>query len=110
MKKDCYAVIFESRRTDQDEGYGEAAVRMLELARQQPGFIDFLSARGADGFGISVSYWESEAAIAAWRDHAEHRMAQERGRKDWYRSYRLSICKVDCSYGFACTEPAAGKD
>ena len=34
-----YAVIFTSLRTDVDDGYGETAVRMLELAVQQPGLF-----------------------------------------------------------------------
>lgn len=38
------------------------------------------SVRGADGFGITVSYWDSQAAIRAWSRHAEHRDAQARGR------------------------------
>ncbi len=31
-----YAVIFTSLRTDGDRGYGKTAVRMLQLAAQQP--------------------------------------------------------------------------
>lgn len=66
-----YAVIFSSVRNGQDEeGYAEASSRMLELAAQQPGFLGVESARGADGFGITVPYWESEAAISTWREHA----------------------------------------
>ena len=63
-----YAVIFVSQRNGADaEGYAAAAQRMLELAARQPGFLGAESAREADGFGLTVSYWESEAAIAAWR-------------------------------------------
>ena len=60
-----YAVIFSSLRTEGDQGYGQAASRMLELAREQPGFLGVESAR-EDALGITVSYWESEAAILAW--------------------------------------------
>ena len=54
-----YAVIFSSRRTEVVEGYEDTAERMLELAAQQPGFLGYESARGEDGLGITVSYWES---------------------------------------------------
>ncbi len=67
-----YAVIFSSLRTEGDQGYGQAAARMLELAREQPGFLGVESAR-EDGLGITVSYWENEAAILAWKQQAEHR-------------------------------------
>src|SRR5262245_238325 len=79
-----YAVIFTSRRTEVEEGYGDTSARMIELASQQPGFLGVESARGEDGLGITISYWESEEAIANWRRHAEHRVAQSRGIEQWY--------------------------
>ncbi len=60
-----YAVIFSSQRRDGDDGYAATAGRMVELAATQPGFLGIESTRGADGFGITVSYWESEDAIRA---------------------------------------------
>ena len=65
-----YAAVFTSLRTDGDRGYGHMAKRMAELAAQQPGFLGMESARTADGLGITVSYWSSEEAIAAWKAHA----------------------------------------
>jgi len=50
-----------------EAGYGATADRMVELASKQPGFLGIESTRDEAGFGITVSYWESEAAIAAWR-------------------------------------------
>ncbi|EGI77466.1 antibiotic biosynthesis monooxygenase family protein [Hylemonella gracilis] len=90
-----YAVIFSSRRTPGEGGYGAMAERMVELAAQQPGFLGVESVRGADGFGITVSYWRSEENIAAWRRHAEHRVAQEQGRAQWYEHYELRVARVD---------------
>lgn len=95
----CYAVIFSSQRTEVDRGYGETAERMVELAREQPGFLGIESVRGEDGFGITVSYWESEAAISAWKAHAEHRFAQDRGRTEWYGRYELRVARVERAYG-----------
>jgi len=61
----CYAVIFPNQRTGADDaGYAAAAQRMVELAADQPGFLGIDSARGADGFGITVSYWATQEAIA----------------------------------------------
>jgi heme-degrading monooxygenase HmoA len=93
-----YAVIFASQRTTPDEGYGEMAARMVELASQQPGFLGIESVRDGTGFGITVSYWSSEAAIAAWKKQAEHRVAQERGKATWYAHYELRVAKVERSY------------
>ena len=90
-----YAVIFTSRRTEVDEGYGAMSDRMVELAARQPGFLGVESARGADGLGITVSYWASLEAIAAWKANSEHRVAQTAGRKKWYSHFDLRIARVE---------------
>ncbi|ROM60263.1 antibiotic biosynthesis monooxygenase family protein [Pseudomonas rhodesiae] len=94
-----YAVIFTSLRTEGDQGYSQAAMRMLELAREQPGFLGVESAR-EDGLGITVSYWASEAAILAWKHHAEHRAVREQGRSTWYSAFHTRVCKVERDYAF----------
>ena len=90
-----YAVIFSSRRTAVDDGYGQMADRMLELASRQPGFLGMESTRGADGFGITVSYWSSLESIAAWKAHGEHRIAQSTGRSKWYSHFETRIARVE---------------
>lgn len=93
-----YAVIFSSQRTEGDPGYGKMAERMVELAAGQPGFLGIESVRGADDFGITVSYWTSEEAIANWKAHAEHLAAQETGKRTWYAHYALRVAKVERAY------------
>ncbi|MFY9724793.1 MAG: antibiotic biosynthesis monooxygenase [Bryobacteraceae bacterium] len=94
-----YAVIFTSVRTEGDRGYGETAARMEELAREVPGYLGIESARGADSFGITVSYWASESAIAEWKRQMEHRAAQTRGKREWYTHYEIRVAKVERAYG-----------
>ena len=94
-----YAVIFTARRTEGDQGYGAMAERMAELAATQAGFLGMESVRGADGTGITVSYWTDEEAIARWREHALHRVAQERGKAVWYEAYALRVARVERAYG-----------
>jgi heme-degrading monooxygenase HmoA len=102
-----YAAIFTSLRTEADpEGYEQTAGRMVELAREQPGFLGVESARGADGLGITVSYWESEDAIRRWREHAEHQLAQQAGRERWYASYELRVARVERAWGFMANHPS----
>ena len=96
-----YAVIFTSLRTDVDEGYGDTAQRMVELASQQPGFLGVDSAR--DQIGITVSYWSSLEAIAAWKRETEHLTAQRDGIARWYDQYVVRICLVERAYDFTKT-------
>jgi heme-degrading monooxygenase HmoA len=98
LKPPYYAVIFSNQRTDGDNGYGATGERMVELAAQQPRYLGVESVRGADGFGITVSYWESEAAIANWKANAEHRAAQTTGWSTWYKHFELRVAKVERAY------------
>lgn len=102
-----YAVMFTSLRNGADaDGYAEAAERMLELAAQQPGYLGVESVRGADGIGITISYWRSEADILAWKHQAEHAATRNRGRRDWYTRYITRVAKVERAYDwFAKTTP-----
>lgn len=93
-----YAVIFTSTRTGGDAGYAGMAERMAELAAQQPGYLGVESTRGADGLGITVSYWRDTDAIAAWKAVAEHRIAQETGKRRWYEHFEVRIAKVERAY------------
>jgi heme-degrading monooxygenase HmoA len=92
-----YAVIFTSIRNDAANGYTETAREMVELASTQPGFLGYESAR--EEIGISVSYWSSLEAIAAWKENLAHRCAQGRA-KQWYKTFRVRVCRVEREYGF----------
>jgi len=91
------AVVFTSTPTDRDHGYARMSERMDELASRQPGYLGHESAR-SDGLGITVSYWVDHAAAAAWKQVAEHAVAQERGRSTWYADYTVRIATVERDY------------
>ncbi len=93
-----YAVIFSSTRTEGDNGYAEMANLMVELASQQEGFLGVESARNE--LGITVSYWKDLDSIKKWRDQSEHTIARNKGRSDWYQSFKTRIAKVERDYGF----------
>ncbi len=93
-----YAVIFSSVKSPNDEGYGDTANRMLELAEQQSGYLGAESAR--EELGITVSYWRDLESIKQWKSNAEHLEAQKLGRKQWYQSYKTRIAKVERDYSF----------
>lgn len=93
-----YAVIFTSILNDNNEGYAKMAMKMEALAKEQSGFLGFDSAR--EVIGISVSYWESLEDIKVWKQNVEHQLAQQKGRKQWYKWYNTRICKVEREYEF----------
>ncbi len=96
-KPPYYAVIFSSYRTEGDNGYYEMADKMVELASKQPGYLGIESARNE--LGITVSYWANEESIRNWKKNAEHQLAQQKGRSEWYKSFKVRIAKVEREYG-----------
>jgi len=92
------AVLFTSVRTASGEDdYAVMADEMEALAAQQPGYLGIESAR-AD-LGITISYWQTPEHARAWKAVAEHRVAQQRGRSEWYERYRVRIATVQREYG-----------
>lgn len=93
-----YAVIFTSTRTPSDHGYEAMAKRMVELALSQEGCLGAESVRDQRGVGITVSYWQTEEAILAWKTNSEHLLAQTLGKTEWYDHYEVRIAKVERAY------------
>lgn len=92
-KPPYYAVVFTSLRTEGDEGYAQTADEMMALVSKQTGFLGVESVRDAEGFGITVSYWESLDSIKGWKENPSHQIAQKEGKK-WYKHYAVRACKV----------------
>ena len=92
-----FLVVFRNRkRADIDAAAYEAdAVRMENLAREQPGYLAFKSYTAEDGEVVAISEWASDEAARAWRGQVEHAEVQARGREAYYADYTL----------FACAEP-----
>lgn len=95
-----YAAIFTSERTEGDGGYGVMGDKMVELAAEQPGFLGVESVRDHNGVGITVSYWESLDAIKNWKHNELHKVAQEKGKSEWYQTFGLRVSKVERDYFF----------
>ena len=95
-----YLVAFSSIRTEGDNGYGAMAREMEELALAQPGCLGVESARDAEGFGITNSFWRDEDSIRNWKNVVAHLAAQKLGRERWYEQYKVCIARVERAYGF----------
>jgi heme-degrading monooxygenase HmoA len=93
------AVIFLSGLSGADpEGYARAAGAMEAAAAERDGYLGIDSTRGADGVGITISWWRDEAAALAWRDDPDHARIRDRGRAVWYDWYRVIVTTVDRAY------------
>ena len=95
-------VLFSSqRRADAPiDDYRDLARRMGELVAVVPGYISSKTYTSRDGETLTVARFESEAALAAWRDNAEHQDAQRRGQEDFYDAYAVQVCRLEREYAF----------
>lgn len=93
-----YAVIFTSEQADGDNGYSDMSDKMVELAKEQEGYLGMESAK--EDLGITVSYWRDLESIRNWKMNTEHLAAQDKGRAQWYKNYKTRICKVERDYEF----------
>ncbi len=48
---------------------------------------------------LALSFFRDEDAVKTWREHAEHRIAQAKGRGGIFADYRLRVAEVLRDYG-----------
>lgn len=95
-------VVFRARlkpKLDQ-AALAQLGERMYELASSMPGFISYKDFAAEDGENVSVIEFDSLETLAAWRNHPEHKAAQERGRKEFFAEYRIQVCSPVRDYRF----------
>ena len=96
------AVIFEVEPAmGRREDYLGIAADLRPLLDGIDGFlsIERFQSLADPGKLVSLSFWRNEAAVAQWRNTAEHRAAQQAGRGGILRGYRLRIASVVRDYG-----------
>lgn len=95
------AVIFEVKPTDAGkEKYLEFAAELRHFLENRPGFISIerFQSLVEEGKVLSLSFWEDEVSIEAWRNVMEHRTAQKTGKDSLFESYRIRVAKVVRDY------------
>ena len=105
------AVIFEVWPAEgrRDEYLSIAASLREELSRV-PGFVSVerFESLTTPGKMLSLSVFEDEDAVMAWRRTARHRAAQEAGRAGVFADYRLRVASVVRDYGMVERDEAPG--
>ncbi|MBQ0757521.1 MAG: antibiotic biosynthesis monooxygenase [Amphritea sp.] len=92
-----FAVIFRAEIAQLDEEYSVMAAKMRDLAMQEYGCREFTAVTEGNS-EIAISYWDSQDQIRAWKENAEHLVAQRKGRAQWYVSYKVQIVEVVREY------------
>jgi heme-degrading monooxygenase HmoA len=95
-------VLFQIHtRSDVDEAaYNSAFEEMLEHVSTIPGFVGIEGFSGEDGSELAVAWFESEEAIARWREHPRHVQTRRRGKEEFFESYQITVATVSRRYGW----------
>jgi heme-degrading monooxygenase HmoA len=104
-----HVVIFEvwPHEERKAEYFDHAAALRGELERM-PGFVSVerFESLSEPGKFLSLSFWDSDEAIARWRREPGHRKVQAAGRAEIFSDYRLRVAAVVRDYGLAEREQA----
>ncbi len=96
------AVLFEVRPKPQARlTYLDIARELAEDLTQIEGFVSVerFESLSTPGKLLSLSFWTDEGAVTRWRRHAEHRQAQERGKRELFAAYSIHVASIVRSYG-----------
>ena len=96
------AVIFEVEPAEgQRDTYLDIAARLKPELEAIDGFISVerFESLATPGKVLSLSFFRDEAAVAAWRNTADHRRAPAAGRGGGFADYRLRVARVFRDYG-----------
>ena len=96
------AVVRVTLRDNIDlDDFGRLEEKMLALGSSMPGFQEIKEFKADDGESLMLVSFETRADMIRWRDHSDHRKAQQRGREHYFSSYDVKICEVALHYSFS---------
>ncbi len=98
------AVIFEvTMRDGKADDYFELAASLKPILEGIDGFISVERFESTTNPGkyVSLSFWRDEAAVAVWREQAEHGKAQDRGKSEIFADFRIRVASVLRDYSLA---------
>jgi heme-degrading monooxygenase HmoA len=96
-----HVVIFEVEPTEEGRAtYLEIAGQLRAELETIDGFISIerFESLVTPGKVLSLATWRDEASIQRWRDRETHRAAQDRGRDELFKRYRIRVADVVRDY------------
>ena len=90
-------MIFKAKINRLDNKYQQAVTQLRARALQEFNCTKFESI-GDSKHEIALSYWNNLNDIQAWHSDTEHKIAQQLGKEQWYKSFSVEICEVIRNY------------
>lgn len=102
-----FGVIFEVEIAEgKKEQYLQIAAMLKEQLVKMPGFISIerFESLVNEGKLLSLSFWEDEKSLLAWKKNFDHLKAQAKGRESIFKDYRIRVVEVQRDYTMASSE------
>ncbi len=96
-----YAVIFEVEISEgKKDQYLNIAAKLKKQLVTMPGFISIerFESLVNERKLLSLSFWEEEKHLLAWKKNLEHMSAQKEGRESIFKDYRIRIAEIKRDY------------
>jgi heme-degrading monooxygenase HmoA len=83
--------------------YFDLAAELRPELDKIDGFISVerFQSMASPGKYVSLSFWRDEAAVARWRGHSGHGLAQALGKREIFADFRISVGQVIRQYSLA---------
>jgi heme-degrading monooxygenase HmoA len=93
------------------EQYFDFAAALRPELEKIEGFISVERFESLNNKGkyVSISCWRDEEAIHKWRAHVGHQQAQQQGRHDIFKDYRIRVATVVRDYSMFDRQRAPAK-
>ena len=98
------AVLFEVWPAEgKTQHYLDLAAALREELSRLDGFVSIerFESLSEPGKLLSLSFFRDEESVASWRNSAQHRATQSKGRSGVFTDYRLRVAHVLRDYGMA---------
>ncbi len=76
------------------EELGTVVQKMVALSTEMPGVVSVKDYSAQDGEMLVLGEFDSLEAVAAWKAHPEHLIAQGQGQGEFFADYRIQICEL----------------
>ena len=94
-------VVFQvTMREGRTQDYFDLAAELRPELERIDGFISVerFESLAEPGKYVSLSFWRDAAAIETWRAQRRHRAAQERGKREIFQDFRISVAEIVRDY------------
>ena len=94
-------VVFEFNvNKGREKDYFLEVEKLQTEIQNAEGFIgvDRFESNNTKGYYVSVSSWKDEQSVNKWHKNSKHAIAQNLGKKEIFKSFRIRVAKVFRDY------------